>query len=88
MLAPGAELDDGLLDVVLIGESSKAHFVRTLPKVFRGTHVVDDVVTVLRGREITVAADRPFTIYADGDPIGSLPATIRARRHAVRVLLP
>jgi YegS/Rv2252/BmrU family lipid kinase len=87
-LAPDAEFDDGLLDVVLTAESSKLRFLRGLPKVFKGTHISEPTVHVLRGAEVHVSADRPFVIYADGDPIGELPATIRAVPSAVRVLLP
>ncbi|MCU1677404.1 MAG: diacylglycerol kinase family lipid kinase [Frankiales bacterium] len=88
-VAPEAELHDGILDVVMMDECSRVHFLRKiLPKVFKGTHVHEDVVHQLRGREIHVSADRPFTIYADGDPIGELPATIRCRPAAVSVLLP
>jgi YegS/Rv2252/BmrU family lipid kinase len=88
LLAPQARLDDGRLDVVLVAPASRRAFVRDLPRVFRGTHVELDAVTVLRGREVRVAADRPFTVYADGDPIAELPATIRAVPGAVRILLP
>ncbi len=88
LLAPDAELDDGLLDVVLTEASSKAHFLASLPKVFKGTHVQDPKIRVLRGREIAISADRPFEVYADGDPIGTLPVTIRVRPHALQVLLP
>jgi YegS/Rv2252/BmrU family lipid kinase len=87
-LAPDAELDDGQLDVVLIAPRSRRQFVRCLPMVFKGTHVDLPSVTVLRGAEVRIAADRPFVIYADGDPIGELPATIRALPAAVQVLLP
>jgi YegS/Rv2252/BmrU family lipid kinase len=87
-LAPDAELDDGLLDVVITERTSKVHFLRSLPKVFKGTHVAEPTVHVLRGSELRVSADRPFTIYADGDPIGELPAVVRAVPHAVRVLVP
>lgn len=87
-LAPAAGLHDGLLDVVTIGECSRGHFLRTLPKVFKGTHVADAAVHVTQGREIHVSADRPFTVYADGDPIGELPATIRCVPAAVAILLP
>ena len=45
-------------------------------------------VRVLRARELRVDADRPFTVYADGDPIGDTPLTIRVIPHAVRVLVP
>jgi YegS/Rv2252/BmrU family lipid kinase len=87
-MAPHARLDDGALDVVLVGECSTLRFVRTLPKVFRGAHVHEPNVTVLRGAEVRVSADRPFTVFADGDPIGNLPITLRAVPAALRVLLP
>ncbi|HYF28382.1 MAG TPA: diacylglycerol kinase family protein [Baekduia sp.] len=87
-LAPEADLHDGRLDVVLTSETSRLTFLRSLPRVFKGTHVQLDSVRVLRGAEVHIAADRPFTVYADGDPIAQLPCTVRAVPAAVRVLLP
>jgi YegS/Rv2252/BmrU family lipid kinase len=87
--APAAELDDGLLDVVTLAEMPKWRFLISLmPKVFKGTHVEEPEVTVLRAAEVTIAADRPFTVYADGDPIAELPVTVRVLPGAVRALLP
>jgi YegS/Rv2252/BmrU family lipid kinase len=87
--APDAELDDGLLDIVTCAEMSKWRFLTTLmPKVFKGTHVNEPEVTVLRSSSVEIVADRPFTMYADGDPIAELPVTVRVLRGAVRVLLP
>jgi YegS/Rv2252/BmrU family lipid kinase len=87
-LVPDAALDDGLLDVVLMGDRSKVGFLRTLPKVFKGTHVNEPGLTILRGREVTFGADRPFAAYADGDPIAQLPTTVRAVPGALRVVAP
>jgi YegS/Rv2252/BmrU family lipid kinase len=87
-IAPDAEPDDGLLDIVLTEHVSKLRFLASLPKVFKGTHVNEPTVRVLRGREVHVSADRAFTIYADGDPIGELPAVIRSLPQAVRILVP
>jgi YegS/Rv2252/BmrU family lipid kinase len=88
-VAPQAELDDGELDVVALGQVSKAAFLgRVLPKVFKGTHVDQDYVTVMRGREIHVDADRPFRVYADGDPIGDVPITVTVRPRCLRVVVP
>jgi diacylglycerol kinase family enzyme len=87
-VAPDAELDDGLLDVVLSSETSKLKFLSVLPKVFKGTHVDEESCTVLRGASVRISADRPFTVYADGDPIGELPVTIRAVPQALKVLCP
>jgi diacylglycerol kinase family enzyme len=87
-LAPDARLDDGALDVVLSRRTGKLEFLRSLPRVFNGTHVELPYVEVLRGREVRVDADRPFTVYADGDPIGELPVVVRAVPAAINVLLP
>lgn len=87
-LVPGAELDDGLLDVALTGDRSKSAYLRGLNKVFKGTHVDEPGFTLLRGREITLRANRPFTPYADGDPIAELPVTVRVRPRALRVIAP
>ena len=88
LLAPAARLDDGQLDVVLIGSLSKGRFLAALPKVFKGTHVDVPGVRVQRAREVHVDADRPFAVYADGDPIGSTPVAIRVEPGALRVLVP
>ena len=88
-VAPDAELDDGALDVVYCESTSKATFVRKLlPKVFKGEHVHEPSVHVLRGAEVRIDADRPFMVYADGDPVGELPMTFRALPAALQVLLP
>jgi YegS/Rv2252/BmrU family lipid kinase len=87
--APDALLDDGLLDVLALESVSKLRFVaKILPKVFSGAHVSQPGVRVWRAREISVSADRPFEMYADGDPIGELPVRVRALAGAVRVLVP
>lgn len=87
-LAPDAKLDDGLLDVVLIAKQSKIAYLQGLPRVFKGTHLQHPAVQLLQGSEVTFSADRPFTAYADGDPIAQLPTTVRALPGALRVVAP
>jgi YegS/Rv2252/BmrU family lipid kinase len=87
-LAPAAALDDGLLDVVIVGHVPKLRFLRLLPTVFKGQHVHQSNVEVFRAKEIEISAERPFTLYADGDPIASLPVKIRALPGAVKVVVP
>jgi YegS/Rv2252/BmrU family lipid kinase len=87
--APGAELDDGLLDVVWCKDTPKRRFLFTLmPRVFKGTHVELEEVVVRRAREVEIAADRPFAVYADGDPLADLPARVRLLPRALRVIAP
>ena len=87
-LAPAAELDDGLLDVVYIVQFAKRRYLANLPKVFKGTHVDKDEVFVVRAGEVKIAADRPFAVYADGDHLADLPATIRVLPRALDVIAP
>jgi YegS/Rv2252/BmrU family lipid kinase len=87
-VVPHAELDDGKLDVMLSDAGSKLHFLSNLPKLFKGAHVDDPRIRFIRGEEVEVSADRPFVVYADGDPIGELPVRIRVAPRALRVLVP
>ena len=88
LMAPQAELDDGLLDVVAVGRASKLKFLRTLPSVFKGRHIDDPDVRTLRGAVVELAADRPFEVYADGDPIGAAPARVSVEPRCLRVIVP
>jgi YegS/Rv2252/BmrU family lipid kinase len=87
-LAPEAELDDGQFDVVLVSESGKLTALRDLPKIFKGTHAHAPYVRTLRGTKVEISADRPFEIYADGDPIGKVPATVSISPRSLKVLVP
>jgi YegS/Rv2252/BmrU family lipid kinase len=88
LIAPDASLDDGLIDVVVSTRVSKLRFLASLPRVFKGTHVELPTVHVFRAAEVEISSDRPFTMYADGDPIGELPVRVRALRAAVTILVP
>jgi YegS/Rv2252/BmrU family lipid kinase len=87
-IAPDAELDDGVYDVVLSGATGKLRFLANLPKVFKGTHVEEDEVRVLRGARVEVSSDRPFPVYADGEHLSDLPASLRILPGALRVIAP
>jgi len=87
-IAPDAELDDGKLDVVWVSDVAKLRYLANLPKVFKGRHVENEEVTVLRAAEVSISADRPFAVYADGDPLADLPATIRVLPRALNVIAP
>ncbi|SNQ49213.1 Sphingosine/diacylglycerol kinase-like enzyme [Frankia canadensis] len=86
--APDADLTDGLVEVVLISHTSRLTFLALFPRVFSGRHVHTRHVRVLRGRRVRVEADRPFAVYADGDPLATLPATVEVRPSALRLLVP
>jgi diacylglycerol kinase family enzyme len=74
--------------VVVENRSKPAFLTRILPKMFKGTHVHEPGVHVFRARELTLSADRPFTMNADGDPIAQLPVHVSALAGAITMLVP
>jgi YegS/Rv2252/BmrU family lipid kinase len=86
--APDAELDDGLLDIGATGNVGKLRFLRGLTQIFKGEHLETLEVRMWKAPEVRVEADRPFSVYADGDPIAELPATVRVIPGALRVIMP
>jgi len=87
-VAPAAQLDDGEFDVVTIGEVGKLRFLSNLPKVFKGTHVEQDEVRVFRASRLEVSASKPFALYADGEHLTDLPASLRVLPRALSILAP
>jgi YegS/Rv2252/BmrU family lipid kinase len=88
MVLPQAELDDGELDLMLVSKASRLRYAASLVKVFKGTHGEVEAVTFLRGHTVEVDADRPFKVYADGDPIADLPAVMEVVTRSLRVVVP
>jgi diacylglycerol kinase (ATP) len=83
-VTPDAQLDDGLLDVTVLGPISKPEFIRVFPTVYKGTHVSHRAVTVRRARSVTLQADG-VTAYADGERVAVLPVTCDAVPGALQV---
>ncbi|AMW09465.1 sphingosine kinase [Streptomyces qaidamensis] len=86
-ICPGADLTDGLFDITVVGDCSRATLLRVFPRVYRGTHVGHPKVTVLRSARVEIAAE-DVTGYADGEPLGPLPLSARCVRGGVRVVGP
>ena len=86
-ICAGADLTDGLFDVTVVGDCSRATLLTVFPQVYKGTHLGHPKVTTHRVASITLAADG-ITGYADGERLGPLPLTAECVRAAVRVLAP
>ncbi len=82
---PGAAPDDGLLDALLIGDVTKADFVATFPKIYRGRHLDHPKIEHLRGRRITVESASPLPVALDGEQPGTTPATFEVVPQALRL---
>jgi diacylglycerol kinase (ATP) len=85
-IAPGARVDDGLLDLVVVEERSRLGTLVQLPRLFNGTADRIRGCTIQKIREVTIEADQPMTYHVDGEPVAG-GTRLRARVHpgALRV---
>jgi len=87
-IAPDAAVDDGQLDVVAFEHMPKRRFAKVMGEVAEGAHVDRPEVTVLRGREVRIAADKDIPAYGDGEALSDLPVMAQLRPGALRLLRP
>jgi YegS/Rv2252/BmrU family lipid kinase len=74
-IAPQAELDDSLLDMVMIGDIGKLELLKELPTVYKGTHINHPKVRMIKARRITVKSPERMLVHADGELLGEGPAS-------------
>ncbi len=86
-LAPGAEPDDGLLDVCLVGDAPRRDVIRLLPRVFSGGHIGHPMVSIHRSTRVRISGPAHVQAQADGELIGGLPLEISVVPRALRVLV-
>jgi diacylglycerol kinase (ATP) len=85
-ISPKSEPDDGALDVLVMA-GPKAEAFTALPKVYRGTHLPHRNIVELRASRVRVEADPPFPIEADGEHLGTTPATFEIVALPIQVKL-
>jgi diacylglycerol kinase (ATP) len=88
MLCPEAEPDDGLFDVLLIGDITKGDLVRTMPKIYRGTHLPHPKAELLRGSVVSVDSEGQLPIQLDGEQPGTTPVRFELVPKALRLRVP
>jgi diacylglycerol kinase family enzyme len=81
-------VDDGLLDVLLIGDLTKRDLLLTLPKTYRGTHLPHPKAELLRGSTVEVDAPTQLPIELDGEQPGTTPARFEVVSRALRLRAP
>jgi diacylglycerol kinase family enzyme len=87
-MTPDAQPDDGLLDVLVIGDITRRDLALTLPKVYRGTHLPHPKAEALRGRRVVVRSATPLPVELDGEQPGTTPATFEIVPAALRLRTP
>ncbi len=84
-IVPDCELDDGELDLFVVGPLGRFAFLRVLPKVFSGTHTSLPFVSITRAKRVSLNASG-IVAYADGERVGPLPVEVEVVPGALRVL--
>lgn len=87
-MVPPARPDDGILHTVIAGPLTRLDTLLVLPRVFSGGHLAHPKVRQAQAREIHVDGSVPLAVQADGEPLGTLPATFRVHPGALTVLAP
>jgi YegS/Rv2252/BmrU family lipid kinase len=87
-MVPEAEPDDGLLDVLLIGDLTKRDLLLTMPKTYRGTHLPHPKATLLRGATVEIDAPEPLPVQLDGEQPGTTPVRFEVVPRALRLRVP
>ena len=87
MLAPHAQLDDGLFDVILADGATRWDIIKELPRIGRGGHLKNSRVSEHRARVISITTTEPLAIDVDGDFAGTTPATLTVSPSAVKLMV-
>ena len=81
LVCPDADMQDGLLDLMILNPVSKREFVMIFPSVYQGKHVEHPQVEIIRAKEISIEAKA--ICYADGERVGPMPANISVAEKAL-----
>jgi YegS/Rv2252/BmrU family lipid kinase len=86
MLAPHAEVDDGLLDVIVTDGATRLDVIKELARIQRGTHLKNPKVTEIRAREVSIETEEPMAVDLDGEMVGFTPARLVIVASAIRFI--
>jgi len=88
LMAPDAEVDDGLFDVLVIGDITKRDFVLNVGKIYRGTHLSHPKIELLKSATVSVDGEVPVPLELDGEQPGTTPARFDVVPGALRLRVP
>lgn len=83
--APQAKMDDGLLDIINVGDFGIMESLWHIPKLYKGTHLGLEKVSHFRGRKVEVNTDEEVLLEMDGELVGTLPATFEIVPDAINI---
>jgi YegS/Rv2252/BmrU family lipid kinase len=85
MMAPDAEIDDGLLDIILMNKTTRSRLLKLFPSIFKGTHISNKAIETYRGKKIILRSDRPLLLTPDGETFGTTPIEVTMHPSKLRM---
>jgi YegS/Rv2252/BmrU family lipid kinase len=86
LMAPTAEIDDGLMDIIIAGKLSRASLLATLPKIFKGTHIHHPALQSIKAKKAVIKTSPNKTLLPDGELWGSTPTTVQIHPKMIQYL--
>jgi diacylglycerol kinase (ATP) len=86
-VAPHARMDDGLLDVCIVGDVTPLKLLTMLPRVYTGSHLKMREVEYFQSDRVRIETKSPFAIYADGEYVGQTPVEVGVQKAALKVVV-
>lgn len=74
-VAPLAAIDDGLLDIITVGDMGKLELLKAFPTIYKGTHIHHPKVDVEKTNQANIGSKEKFLVHADGEFLGEGPVT-------------
>lgn len=87
-ITPDASVDDGLLDLCIVHQTTRVELLKTLPKAYTGAHVKSAFVEMRRGKEFHFSSDQAMAVYADGEPLTRTPVSFGLAGQRLKVMVP
>ncbi len=88
MMAPGAVLNDGLLDITILNKVGRLRLLQYFPSLFKGKHILKPEVETIQARKITIESEIPKLLAPDGEHLGTTPVSIECLPQAVELFWP
>ncbi|MBU1343685.1 MAG: YegS/Rv2252/BmrU family lipid kinase [Proteobacteria bacterium] len=86
LMAPEAEIDDGLMDIIIAGKLSRTSLLATLPKIYKGTHIHHPAVRYIKAKKAKIKTWPTKTLLPDGEIFGATPTIVTVHHKMIRYL--
>jgi diacylglycerol kinase family enzyme len=86
-IAPHARLDDGLLDLLIVGDVTKYELLTIWPALYSGSHVTHPKIIERKLTKVTIESTEEHLVEVDGDVVGNTPASFRIMPSALTIVV-